>query len=263
MRFLVLSTGSKGNCTYVATAHSQVLIDCGIGVRCLESILSRHGINFREIDAVFISHLHSDHTRGLGMLLKQVPARVYAHQHLVEALEFKLLAELSEAKRARYTSCDIVGFNGGDGFPHRDLDILPVHVSHDCDPTVMYKVHNAGRWAGVLTDLGTTTPEQTATFSNCDALLLEANHCPRLLADGPYPLMLKRRVAGNHGHLSNQQAARFATGLAQLPRHLLLGHISDTNNTPAAAAAAFNRVETGHIPHTVIPQQTVGPLLEL
>ena len=136
MRFMVLSTGSKGNCTYVATAHAQVLIDCGIGVRSIESILSRHGINFREIDAVLVSHLHSDHTRGLSTLLKQVPARVYAHHRMKDALEHKVLTEMSGAKRAKYSSCNIVGFNGGDGFPHRDLDILPVHVSHDCDPTV-------------------------------------------------------------------------------------------------------------------------------
>jgi len=263
MRFLVIATGSKGNCAYVETPHARILIDCGVGIRRIESELAKIGADVRGIDAVLISHLHSDHTRGLPTLLKHVPARVYGHNRLVGELTRRVNAELAAAKRATYTSADIVGFNGVDGFPHRDLDILPFHVNHDCDPTVMYKVHHGGRWAGVLTDLGSTTPELTTAFGNCDALLLESNHCPQLLAAGPYPLPLKRRVAGSRGHLSNEQAAQFATGLAQMPGRLLLGHVSDTNNTVAAASAAFNRIETGQIPHTVIPQETTAQVIEL
>ena len=262
MKFIVLSTGSKGNCSYLETPHSRLLIDCGIGVRRIEAGLALHRIDYRQIDAVLVTHLHSDHCRGLATLLKHVPARVYAHDRMVGELTRRLATELGAAKRARYTTCEVVGFNGVDGFPHRDVDILPFHVNHDCDPTVMYQVHHAGRWAGVLTDLGCTTPELTKAFGRCDTLLLESNHCPRLLADGPYPLPLKRRVAGNHGHLSNEQAAVFATGLARLPVNLVLGHLSDTNNTPQAASAAFNRIETGQIPHRVIPQETLGPLIE-
>jgi len=263
MRFLVLSTGSKGNCTYVATGHSQVLIDCGIGIRFLESALAAHGIDWHGIDAVFATHMHSDHVGGIPTLLKHVPARVYAHQLMAPDLGLMIRRELSCAKRAKYTDFELTAFNGGDGFYHRDLDVLPVPVSHDCNPTVMYKLHHNGGWAGVLTDLGTTTDHLVETFGNCDALLLEANHCPQLLADGPYPPMLKQRIRGNYGHLSNRQAAEFATGLARMPRHLFLGHLSDENNTPAAASAAFNRVETGAIPHTVLPQRTTGGLVEL
>ena len=263
MKFFTLASGSKGNCTYIATPHSQVLLDCGIGIRRLEALLKEHGGDWRSIDAVFISHLHSDHISGLATLLKHVPAKVYIHELLAPALTVHLRQQMTGAKRATYNDFELVTFNGVDGFYHRDMDVLPVKVSHDCEPTVMYKVHCDGCWAGVLTDLGTADARIATAFANCDVLLLEANHCPRMLQDGPYPLVLKRRIRGDKGHLSNQQAAEFATGLARMPRHLLLGHMSDTNNSPPAASDAFTRVETGRIPHTVIPQQTVGPHLEL
>ena len=140
---------------------------------------------------------------------------------------------------------------------------MPVPVSHDCDPTVAYKFYAGGRKLGVLTDIGTTGAAHAQAFGDCDVLLVEANHCPRMLAQGPYPEPLKARIRSDRGHLSNDQAAQFITGLARLPAHLLLGHLSDTNNRPEVASAALNRVETGFIPHTVIPQRQVGPLVEL
>jgi phosphoribosyl 1,2-cyclic phosphodiesterase len=256
-------TSDRRTTTYVASAHSQVLLDCGIGIRRLAAQLEAHVFDWHAIDAVFISHMHIDHISGLATLLKHVPARVYAHQGLGPELALHLRREMAGAKRARYRDFEMATYNGTDGFCHRDLDVLPVRVSHDSEPTVMYKLCGGGRSAGVLTDLGTADRWVLAAFADCDALLLEANHCPRMLASGPYPLALKRRISGDRGHLSNQQAVEFATGLARLPRHLLLGHLSDINNTPRAASDAFTRVETGRVPHTVIPQQTCGPLLEL
>jgi phosphoribosyl 1,2-cyclic phosphodiesterase len=159
---------------------------------------------------------------------------------------------------------EFIPVQANEGFHHRDLDVLPVPVSHDCSPTVMYKFHRAAHSVGVLTDLGTTDPAQTSLFADCGALLLESNHCVDMLLRGRYPQHLKRRIRGERGHLSNDEAAQFALGLGSLPQHLLLGHLSDDNNTPQAATAAFSRIERGGtIPHTVIPQRTLGPLIEL
>jgi phosphoribosyl 1,2-cyclic phosphodiesterase len=259
----VFTSGSKGNCAYLETAHSRVLIDCGIGIRELETRLAELGTNIREIDAVLITHLHTDHTRGLPLILKRTPARVYAHGRLAGTLEQRVMAELAVARHAAFRAAEFVPFEFNGGFYHRDLDILPVPVSHDCDPTAMYTLHHHGRWLGVLTDLGEAPPEVGRAFRQCDLLLLESNHDPELLRTGPYPERLRRRVAGNRGHLSNRQAAEFATGLSRMPEHLLLGHLSDTNNRPELASAEFRRVEWGSIPHTVIPQRTAGPLVEL
>jgi phosphoribosyl 1,2-cyclic phosphodiesterase len=286
MRFLVLATGSKGNCAYIGTPHAQVLVDCGIPLRDVAAGLRQHGIDPLQLDALFITHTHSDHIRTVPALLRKHPMRVYcpgAHLPELGALVRNHVAGKSgKAEQAVADAEDdlfsTVQDDGGRpahdfefipvqpniGFHHRDLDVLPVPVSHDCSPTVMYKFHYADHSVGLLTDLGATEPAQTALFADCQALLLESNHCVDMLLRGRYPQHLKRRIRGERGHLSNDEAAQFALGLGALPQHLLLGHLSDDNNTPQAATAAFSRIELGGmIPHTVIPQRTVGPLVEL
>jgi len=257
VRFLVLATGSKGNCAYIATPHAQVLVDCGVGPRKLGQLLARHGISPSQIDAVFISHVHSDHTQGLGPLLRRAPARIYCQ----EGAAAQLAAEVRGVSGIAIP--DLKPFANGDGFHHRDVDVLPVRVSHDAEPTVMYKFFAGGRRIGILTDLGSYDERVLGAFRDCDVLLLEANHDLHLLAHGPYPAFLKQRIRGKQGHLSNDQAAQFVTALPALPGRLLLGHLSEVNNRPEVASAAFSRIETGHIPHLVIPQGVCGPLLEL
>jgi phosphoribosyl 1,2-cyclic phosphodiesterase len=128
----------------------------------------------------------------------------------------------------------------------------------------MYKLHCGSHTCGVLTDLGATDERLTRLFSDCDVLLLESNHCVTMLHAGRYPEHLKRRIRSELGHLSNDEAAQFSVGLERMPRHLLLGHLSDDNNRPEAASAAFSRIEYGGlIPHTVIPQRTLGALITL
>jgi len=281
VRFLTLASGSKGNCTYIGTPHAQVLIDCGIGPRRLAQTLAAHGIDWRQLDAVFITHTHTDHVGGLPALLKHLPLRVYCHERTAPVLAAMLRGEaVSEDWRrqvvkqavlfsAAPTHADIVTFNGSQGFCHRDLDVLALRVSHDSEPTVAFKVFAAGRRAGVLTDLGTYDEQLVSAFGDCDALLLEANHCPVMLACGPYPEFLKQRIRGHAGHLSNEQSVQFTGSLSRLPRHLILGHISDNNNRPEAVWTAYGELAPhsaapqAPAPITVLTQLTPGPLLEL
>ncbi|MCC7479104.1 MBL fold metallo-hydrolase [bacterium] len=251
VRFLVLSTGSRGNCAWLGTPHASILFDCGIPLKYVTGGLREHGIDPAQLDALVITHTHSDHISGVGVLLRKYQLKVYCPRAHVNQLR---------AIAPPYT--EVVPLDSDEGFVHRDLDILPVQVSHDCSPTYMYKVYAPGARIGLLTDLGIPALDHTAVFGDCDCLLLEANHCPRMLAAGRYPEVLKRRIAGNHGHLSNEQSVIFATGLAHMPQRLLLGHLSDDNNRPELASASFSRIETGFIPHTVIPQRTMGPLVE-
>ncbi len=141
--------------------------------------------------------------------------------------------------------------------------MLALPVSHDADPTVAFKIFTPKHKIGVLTDLGDVGDVHRLAFGDCDLLLLEANHCPEMLAGGPYPEALKARIRSGHGHLSNQQACEFVTGLEKLPKHLLLGHLSENNNSFVAVRRAFERVETGQIPHSVLEQRVVGPRVEL
>ena len=254
--FLPLASGSKGNCALLATPHATVLIDCGIAPRRIFSALREHGFDPQKIDAVLVTHTHGDHISGLPNLLKKLHPRVYCHEKVANYLA-RHVAEAGASGELFST------FNGDGGFHHRDLDVLPVPVSHDADPTVAFKLFAGQRRIGVLTDLGNVYEEQRQAFSDCDLLVLEANHCPKLLAGGPYPEILKSRIRGSRGHLSNEQACEFATGLERLPRHLLLGHLSENNNSPSAIRRAFRRIETGALPHTILSQHQPGPLLEL
>jgi phosphoribosyl 1,2-cyclic phosphodiesterase len=256
VRMLVLASGSKGNCTYVGTPHANVLVDCGIAPRRIYRELRSQGIDPASLDAVFISHLHGDHVSGLPSLLRRQRLRVYVHSRAADGLQ-------GIAGWVEHSGADLAAFNGDGGFHHRDLDVLPVSLSHDSDPTVGFKLFCNGSRIGILTDSGETTALHTAVYGDCQALLLEANHCPDLLRHGPYPETLKRRIRGAHGHLSNDQAVQFATGLASLPRHLLLGHLSEQNNHHDAVSAAFTRIETGAIPHAVLEQHRAGQLIEV
>lgn len=302
VRFCVLATGSKGNCAWLCTPHAQVLIDCGIGPRSLASALAPLGSHPSQLDAVFITHTHGDHVDGLALLLRQNP-RLRLYATAPAALELRQLLGAAP-------SAEIALIEPDHGFYHRDIDALPVLVPHDCPPTVMYRLHVGDHTLGILTDLGEHDARIAGHFAACDVLLLEANYCPRLLATGPYPEELKRRIYSPLGHLSNEQAYAFASGLPRLPR-LLLGHMSENNNTPAAAAQAFGAAvppealawqrpqgrlgldpQSGGppaeeeaaakdsagdkaagaagsngrrelLPHTIIVQRSVGPLIEL
>ena len=257
LRFIVLATGSRGNCALIASPHAQVLIDAGIGPRKLAQLLREHGLDMKQIDAILISHNHSDHMGQLGPLLRSTRARVYCHVAAVEQLYSETLALSGLAITDLRTFADSVGFR------HRDLDVLPTRVSHDAEPTVMYRIYLGKRSIGVVTDLGTYDKRVLSAFAGCDVLLLEANHCPELLKHGPYPEHLKRRIRSDLGHLSNRQSVEFALSLPVLPPRLFIGHLSEVNNRPELASAAFNRIEIGPIPHRVIAQHECGPLVEL
>jgi phosphoribosyl 1,2-cyclic phosphodiesterase len=315
VRFISLASGSKGNCYFLATPHAQVLLDCGLGVRALGKLLAELRVDWRGLDAVFITHTHTDHIRGLGVLLKHVPTlRVYAHERL--AAELSRLVHSQQAGPGKpvagaggrrgwpgYGAALTAGhgpagsgaagglgnghagpgaggnengqpaphglpmylqtFRSQEGFNFRDLDVLPVEVSHDCEPTTAFKIYVSGARLGLLTDLGTYTDAVRSAFNDCDALVLESNHCLEMLRTGPYPESLKARIRSSKGHLSNDQAVEFATGLNHLPSHLLLGHLSEQNNTPAQVHSAFTRIELGALPHTVLTQHAPGPLVEL
>ena len=247
----------------LVSPHSMVLIDCGVSAKRIFAAMRQHGLDPALIDAVFITHTHTDHISGLPQVVKQLRPRVYCHERIANFLARHCVGGVSGVSLGEAVGHCFSTFNGNQGFQHRDLDVLALPVSHDSDPTVAFKVFTAKHTIGILTDLGDVGDEHRRAFGDCDVLLLEANHCPEMLAGGPYPEFVKARIRSGLGHLSNQQASEFVTGLAKMPQHLLLGHLSESNNSFVAVRRAFERVETGLIPHTVLEQGIVGPLLEL
>lgn len=233
-RFASLGSGSKGNATLVQAGDELLLIDCGFTLKETEKRLARLGIKASQLTGILVTHEHTDHLKGVGLLARYYDIAVYATFGTAFAansgrlsLDGVILYELRP---------DIVQSIG-------DVTVLPVPVPHDAREPCQYIVKYNNRQFGVLTDTGHTPPHLVDAYQACDALLLECNHDLDMLQQGSYPPMLKRRVAGDLGHLNNQQAAKF---LAQLDterlQHLVLSHLSEKNNRPELALDAIKAV---------------------
>ncbi len=229
MRFASIGSGSEGNGLVVEAGSTRIMIDCGFGVRDTAARLARIGVAPDSLDAILVTHEHSDHVGG-------VPA--FAARHGIPVwLTFGTLTTVGE----RFAKVPhVYGFDSHDRFVVDDLEVLPFPVPHDAREPVQYVIGDGARRLGVLTDLGVSTAHVEASLSGCDALVLECNHDRELLETGDYPYPLKQRIAGRLGHLHNEAAAEIlaridTTRLA----HVVAAHLSQQNNTPELARAAL------------------------
>jgi phosphoribosyl 1,2-cyclic phosphodiesterase len=237
LRFASLGSGSKGNGTLVESATTCVLIDCGFSVRETERRLLRLGRVPGDLAAILVTHEHGDHIRGAFTLARKYQVPVFLTHGTAMAARQPLLGPTRMIAPLQ-------------SFAVGDLDILPVPVPHDAREPVQFVISRGPLKVGVLTDLGSISATVGTHFDGCDGLLLEANHDPEMLARGRYPQVLKQRVGGHWGHLSNGQAASLLSTLERRKiQALVLGHISLQNNSPAlvAEAIASHSVGVGHI----------------
>ena len=223
IRFAILGSGSKGNSTLIEHRGTRLLVDCGFNAREAVARLERLGVEPESINAILVTHEHSDHLGGVARLARRLKAPVY----------------MTHGTYAAWTDREVpavVRFSPHQNFTVGELEVQPYPVPHDAREPCQYVLAAAGRRIGILSDAGHVTPHMRAVLGGCDALMLECNHDPELLRIGPYTPALKRRVGGDRGHLSNQQAAGLLRGLeiAKL-QHLVLTHLSETNNTPQHA----------------------------
>lgn len=246
LRFAYLGSGSKGNAAIIATGRTCVLLDCGLPLGEVDLRLQRLGLSADDLAAILVTHEHGDHIGGVARLARRNRIPVW--------LTVGTLAAWKSAPQ-EWTHT----FSPHRPFRIGDLEITPYPVPHDAREPCQYVFGDGSRSIGVLTDAGSVTPHMRAVLSGVDALLLEFNHDRELLMRGPYPPSLKTRVAGGKGHLSNAQAAELLGSIdCSRLQHLVLSHISETNNTPqhalAAAAAAL-----GHVPDWLVcAQQDAG-----
>ncbi|MDR5904715.1 MBL fold metallo-hydrolase [Franzmannia qiaohouensis] len=220
LRFASLGSGSKGNATLVCDGETRVLVDCGFGMREAEKRLARFDLHPSQLDAILVSHEHGDHVRGVGALARRYRLPVYLTPGTMRSGRLGTLPHHHwVTPQQRFV------ING--------LEIDPVTVPHDACEPVQFRFHAHGRSLGVLTDLGHPTAHVAEAFHGCDALVLECNHDVQMLAEGPYPASLKRRVGGDWGHLANVQAAALLPrlGLDRLQR-IVCSHLSEHNNCP-------------------------------
>lgn len=225
MRFSSLGSGSRGNATLVEFEDTCLLVDCGFGIREATRRLGLLGKTPESLTAILVTHEHSDHVGGVLSIAKKYSTPVYASHGTAIAAKLDALATINV-------------FDPHTPFNIGCMRIVPVPVPHDAREPTQFILETEKHRLGVLTDLGMITPFVERNYSSLDALLLESNHDPLMLASGPYPASLKRRVGGSHGHLSNQQALDLlnAIDLSRL-QHLVVAHVSEKNNSVAHVEA--------------------------
>ena len=217
----VLSSGSSGNAAYVECGESGLLVDAGLSRRRLEKLLARVGKTLYDVDAVLLTHDHSDHTCGAPALSRDLGVPVFA------ASEIRTGPKLGPLT--------VTPVEPGGPFEVGRMTATFFDVPHD-SPTRGVRISGDGRELAVATDLGEVGPGTLDWLRGADAVILEANHDPEWLARGPYSAHLKRRISSPLGHLSNRQSAQAALALAPHGlKDLILAHLSKTNNSPARA----------------------------
>jgi phosphoribosyl 1,2-cyclic phosphodiesterase len=222
MKVCILGSGSKGNAVYVEAGATRLLFDAGFSARELQRRLLAAGLDPGGIQAVVISHEHSDHVTGLRVLGKRLP--VYATPGTLDALR----------DRFELRATETIGV--GDWVDIGDLRFLPLPVSHDAADPVCFLIEDGSSRAALVTDLGVVTRALLHRLTDLSLAVIEANHDPDMLLNGPYSWDLKQRIKSRHGHLSNPESAALAAAIAHNGlRHLYLAHLSEINNTPELA----------------------------
>jgi len=223
----VLGSGSRGNATFVKTDQVRLLIDAGISRKEMARRLESIGEDPNGIDAVFITHEHSDHAGGVRMLVKDLPVQVFLTSGTLGALR---------TEDFEFNGSKLVPITPGVPFTIGDVEVSPFRVPHDAAEPVAFSMKCGGAKLTQLTDIGYMPDEVAEQLRGSDVLILESNHDLEMLRVGPYPWALKQRLIGRYGHLSNAAVGRFIReqydGQAQ---HMVLAHLSSKNNHPQIA----------------------------
>ena len=231
MDFCSIASGSSGNCIFVGTNETSVLIDAGISGKNVAAGLASIDRKPEELDAIFVTHEHSDHIRGLGVLARKYGIPVYSTPGTKEAmLGQQMLGKVDESLFHE--------LHADEQFYIRDLCIEPFRVSHDAAEPVAYRFYQGDKSVAVATDLGYYDEYIIEHLKNLDAVLIESNHDTNMLQVGAYPYYLKQRILGRRGHLSNENAGRLLGEiLNDKIKAVMLGHLSKENNYEALAMA--------------------------
>lgn len=248
MKFASIGSGSEGNGTLIKSDSGCLMHDCGFSAKEALARMANLGVGAEDLCAILVTHEHSDHIKGVARLANKIGVPVYAtwgtwasklqgllHQHLTHII------------------------TPHDEFRLANIVVRPLPVPHDAKEPCQFVFESQSKKLGVVTDTGAVTPHMVSMYQGCDSLMLECNHDLQMLADGPYPASLKRRVAGPLGHLNNQQAAQMLSELdVSVIQNLVVTHISQRNNHPQLAVEALLSVEGCEENTITVAQQTSG-----
>jgi phosphoribosyl 1,2-cyclic phosphodiesterase len=246
MRFAWLASGSRGNAALVEADGRCVMLDCGLGLKQVEARLARLDRSPADIDAILVTHEHSDHIGGVARFAARYRIRVMATAGTARGFRLTRPAQLELISAHEPFSCGA-------------LAVEPLPVPHDAEEPCQFVFSDGAVRLGILTDLGHVTSHVITCLRGCDALALECNHDAAMLAAGPYHGALKQRVGGELGHLSNGQAAALLAALdATRLRHVVALHLSDINNTPLLAQSALAASLGCHWADVAVADQKLG-----
>ncbi len=231
IRVCPLASGSKGNALFIEVHNTRILIDAGIGVRTLEARLNALHTSLSEIDAILVTHEHSDHVSGLDTILNRFPIPVIANCETAKAIA----ADLNYCPKFKL-------FTTGEPFHFQDLYITPFSIQHDTFDPVAFTIETPDHKIGVCTDLGFPTSLVQHHLQECTLLFLESNHEPDMVMACSRPETYKQRVLSRSGHLSNQESADLiAKVLSPKLTQIYLAHLSQECNSPEKALQVLQR----------------------
>ena len=259
IKFCNLYSGSSGNCTFVSSGITNILVDAGVSCQKINKALCELGTSIENIDGILITHEHIDHTKGIPTIARKYNIPIYATKKTWNAMSS---LEISEA-------C-IDFFKADEEFEIGDLKITPFDIPHDAVEPCAFNIVCEGKKITVATDMGHVTDKMFSYMQHSDLILLESNYDTETLNCGSYPYFLKRRISGNLGHLSNDDASKTISALCKNGvKHFVLGHLSKENNFPELAYQTvinelnFNNIDPTNYSITVASRDKIDSLITL
>ncbi|MDK2973642.1 MAG: hypothetical protein PWP08_13 [Methanofollis sp.] len=229
MKITCLASGSKGNCIYVEGESGALLVDAGLTAKGINKRLSDAGGDEDRIRAILVTHEHIDHIRGVDVLARRLDIPVVGTAGTLEAFS---------SARAGSKPVDLLRVFAGEPLDLDGFLVTPFLTAHDAAEPCGYRIAEGDVSLGCCLDTGIVTPGIEEVLARCDAVVLESNHCPQMLEEGPYPEYLKRRIRSKHGHLSNAAAATCLRDIGGNLAAVVLAHLSEVNNTPEKAVVS-------------------------
>lgn len=253
MRTFSLQSGSNGNCIYVEADGARLLFDAGISGAQAETRMKTRNRNIRDVQALIISHDHWDHTRGAGIFQRKFGIPVYMTERVYRSVRPKV-GMLKDVRR----------FVPGECLTFGDVKVQTIPTPHDGIDTVCFMIEHDGRKLGILTDLGSPFLGLAEALEQADAAYLESNYDTNMLMNGWYPEQLKRRISGDRGHLSNDEAATLAAGcIGRKMQWVAVAHLSEQNNRPQLALDTTQKKVGKMLSVHVASRYEAGPMLEV
>lgn len=253
MIFCSLFSGSSGNSIFVSSGKVNVLIDAGLPGKSIENALSKINVDVSKIDALFVTHEHIDHIKGVGVISRRYNIPIYANSPTWTAMN-KTIGKIKEENIKVITDkCVTI----------KDMSIINYKTSHDAASPCGYILESCKKKVCITTDLGFVTKEIETILKDADVILLESNHDTEMLKFGPYPYTLKRRILSNLGHLSNDDCGKAIVNITNNKyKRIVLGHLSKTNNYPDLAYQTVinilneNKIDISNISLTIAKRDT-------